>query len=191
MIYRTIGFKEIVFPQIVENARHCDFSADGFYMVIASTSSINLYTFQRTNDNYQFQQVPLTNFQAPVDYGAITSVQFNPSNSSELLIGYLSSSPGAYSIENGGQFFKKLNDIQPMSSQNAKIARYMPDHSRFFSYDFINGVGLWPGVGNKLYYIENFLLYDAASNVLGTRMFGFVWQKIKVVDIMLACSGGT
>ena len=50
-------------------------------MVIASTSSINLYTFQRINDNYQFQQVPLTVFQAPVEYGAITSVQFNPSNS--------------------------------------------------------------------------------------------------------------
>ena len=122
-------------------------------MVIASTSSINLYTFQRTNDNYQFQQVPLTNFQASVDNGAITSVQFNPSNSSELLIGYLSSSPGAYSIENGGKFFKKINDIQPMSAQNAKIARYMPDNYRFFSYDFINGVGLWPGVGNKLYYL--------------------------------------
>ena len=82
MIHRVIGFKEIVFPQIVENARYCDFSADGFYMVISSTSSINLYTFQRTNDNYQFQQVPLTNFQAPVEYGAITSIQFNPSNSS-------------------------------------------------------------------------------------------------------------
>ena len=51
-------------------------------MVIASTSSINLYTFQRINDNYQFQQVPLTNFQASVDFGSITSVQFNPSNSS-------------------------------------------------------------------------------------------------------------
>jgi hypothetical protein len=82
LIYRTIGFKEIVFPQIVENARYCDFSTDGLYMVIASTSSINLYTFRRLNDNYQFQQVPLTVFQAPVEYGALTSVEFNPSNSS-------------------------------------------------------------------------------------------------------------
>ena len=40
-----------------------------------------------------------------------------------------------------------------MSAQNAKIARYMPDNTRFFSYDFINGVGLWPGVGNKLFYL--------------------------------------
>ena len=66
VMYRTIGFKEIIFPQIVENARHCDFSADGLYMVIASTSSINIYTFQKINDNYQFQKIPLTNYKAPV-----------------------------------------------------------------------------------------------------------------------------
>ena len=64
----------MVFPQIVENARHCDFSADGLYMVIASTSSINIYTFQRTNDNYQFQQIPLTIFESPIEYESITSV---------------------------------------------------------------------------------------------------------------------
>lgn len=39
-----------------------------------------------------------------------------------------------------------------MSAQNAKVARYLPDNSRFFSYDFINGVGLWPGPGGKLFY---------------------------------------
>ena len=56
-----------------------------------------------------------------------------------------------------------------MSSQNAKIAKYMPDNIRFYSYDFINGVGLWPGPNNKLYYLENFLLYGASSNSLGTQ----------------------
>jgi hypothetical protein len=191
MAYRTIGFKEIIFPQIVENARHCAFSSSGNYMVIASTSSINLYTFQRSNDDYTFQQVPLTVFQAPVEYGAITSVQFNPRNFSELVIGYLSSSPGSYSIENGGLFFKKFQDIQPMSSQNAKIASYMPDTQRYYSYDYNNGVGLWPGPGGKLYYLENFLLYDAHSNALGTRLVGYVWENIKVADIMLNCTGGT
>lgn len=133
-------------------------------MVIASTSSINLYTFQRFNDNYQFQQVTLINFKAPVEYGAITSIQFNPTNSSELLVGYLSSSPGYFSIDNGGLFFKKLSDIQPMSSQNAKVARYMPDASRFYSFDYLNGVGLWPGLKDKLYYVENLLLYGASVN---------------------------
>ncbi len=67
-------------------------------------------------------------------------------------MGYLSSSPGFFSLENGGAFFKKYSDIQPMSSQNAKIAIYMPDNSRFYSYDYLNGVGIWPGLNNKLYY---------------------------------------
>ncbi len=39
-----------------------------------------------------------------------------------------------------------------MSSENAKVARYMPDHDRFYSYDYLDGVGIWPGLNNKLYY---------------------------------------
>lgn len=49
-----------------------------------------------------------------------------------------------YSI-NDDVFFKKSTDIQPMESENAKIAKYMPDGYRFYSYDYLNGVGLWPG----------------------------------------------
>lgn len=80
VMYRTTGFKSVVFPQIVENARFCDFSRDGKYMVIASTSSINTYLYTRINDNYQFQAVPLSNFRAPINYESITSVEFNPNN---------------------------------------------------------------------------------------------------------------
>lgn len=189
MIYRVVGFKEFLFPQIVQNARYSGFSYDGFYMVIATTSSINIYTLQRLNDNYSFNKVDLANSQAPIEYGSITSIQFNPSNSSELLVGYLSSSPGFYSIENNGVFFKKLSDIQPMSSQNAKIAKYMPDNSRFYSFDYLNGVGIWPGLQDRLYYVENFLFYGASSNELGTRLFGYVWQQIKIADITVNCSG--
>jgi len=39
-----------------------------------------------------------------------------------------------------------------MSSQNAKIAKYMPDGVRFYSYDYLNGVGLWPGATQRLFY---------------------------------------
>jgi len=42
-----------------------------------------------------------------------------------------------------------LNDIQPMSSNNAKIARFMPDGHRFYSFDYLNGIGLWPGDKSK------------------------------------------
>lgn len=190
VIYRNNGFIPVVFPQVIENARFCDFSVDGIYMVIASTGSLNVYTYQRNNADYQFQQIPL-NSTASVAYGAITSVQFNPTNSSELIVGFLSNSPMAYSL-NSGIFFKKMSDTQPYSSQNAKIARYMPDGTRFYSFDYLDGVGLWPGnkivtngvVNYRLGYTENFLLYDAATNSNGTVLLGFVWQSIKVVYIV-------
>jgi len=157
-------------------------------MVIASTSALNTYTYTKLNDNYQFQPVPLSNFQPPINYESITSLQFNPNNSTELLVGFLSSSPTFFSLDNGGSFFKRFEDIQPMSSKNAKIAQYMPDCLRYYSFDYLDGVGLWPGTGSKLYYKENFLLYDASSDALGTRLIGYVWQQIKVVDIALTCS---
>ena len=49
-------------------------------MVIASTSSINTYLYNRVNDNYQFQSIPLAYFQAPINYESLTSVEFNPNN---------------------------------------------------------------------------------------------------------------
>ena len=51
-----------------------------------------------------------------------------------------------------GGYFKKIYDIQPMSSENAKIAKFMPDGSRFYSFDYLNGIGLWPGATGKLTY---------------------------------------
>jgi hypothetical protein len=190
VIYRNNGFTPVVFPQVIENARFCDFSMDGIYMAIATTGSLNVYTYQRNNADYSFQQVPLSSI-APVTYGAITSVQFNPTNSSELIVGFLSNSPMAYSLTSG-IYFKKMADIQPDSSQNAKIARYMPDGIRFYSYDYLDGVGLWPGnkivtngvITYRLGYTENFLLYDASTNSKGTMLLGFVWQSIKIVNIV-------
>jgi hypothetical protein len=190
VIYRNNGFTPVVFPQVIENARYCDFSLDGIYMVIASTSSLNVYTYQRNNGDYQFNPVNL-NSTAPVAYGAITSVQFNPVNSSELVVGFLSSSPMAYSLVNS-VYFKKIQDIQPSSSQNAKIARYMSDGVRYYSYDYLDGVGLWPGrkvvrdgvVEYRLDYTEKMLLYDAAPNPNGTILIGAVWQSIKIAHIV-------
>ena len=51
-------------------------------------------------------------------------------------------------------------------------------------------MGLWPGPNNKLYYKENFLFYDASSNALGTSLIGYVWQQIKVADVLLDCGSG-
>jgi hypothetical protein len=159
-------------------------------MVIASTGLLNVYTYERSNDNYNFQQIPLE-ASAPVNYGSITSVQFNPTNSSELIVGFLSASPVAYSLSNG-VYFKKYSDVQPMSSQNAKIARYMPDGQRYYSYDYLKGIGLWPGTRlnsntgptYRLYYKEDFLMYDTVHNSNGTALIGYVWQTIKAVTIV-------
>lgn len=196
VMYRNNGFRRIIFPQVIQNARFCDFSQDGRYMTIASTGSLNVYTYSRSNDNYQFQQIPLAST-SPVQLGAITSAEFNPNNSSEILVGFLSASPMFFSMEmqspdedKPGGFFKKIFDIQPMSSENAKIAKFMPDGSRFYSYDFLNGIGLWPGASGKLAYKEKFLLYDATANADGTQLIGFVWESIKVVDINNLCSDG-
>jgi len=72
-MYRINGFRRIVFPQVIPNARFCDFSEDGRYMTIATTNSLWIYTYQRNNDNYDFQQIPLEST-APVQYEAITSI---------------------------------------------------------------------------------------------------------------------
>jgi len=66
----------------------------------------------------------------------------------------------------------------------------MPDGQRFYSYDYLDGIGLWPGPGLKLYYEEQFLLYGTAHDKLGTILIGHVWQSIKIVNIILTCSSG-
>jgi hypothetical protein len=45
-----------------------------------------------------------------------------------------------------------MKDIQPLSSSNAKVATFMPDGKRFLSSDFRNGIGLWPGLQDTLFY---------------------------------------
>jgi hypothetical protein len=64
----------------------------------------------------------------------------------------------------------------------------MPDGQRFYSFDYLNGVGLWPGTSQKLYYQEKFLLYDATADQLGTTLIGYVWQTVKVSTINVFCS---
>jgi hypothetical protein len=65
-------------------------------------------------------------------------------------VGFLNVSPQLLELDTG--LFKLLKDIQPQSSLNAKKARYMPDGKRILSSDYINGIGIWPGVNNTLYY---------------------------------------
>jgi hypothetical protein len=119
-------------------------------MGIASNNMIYVYTYKRNNDQYTFKLVS-NNSTVPTAYGAITSFQFNPTNSSEMVVGFLNVSPMGYTLAKN-TYFPKLKDIQPMGSQNQKVARYMPDGQRFYSYDYLKGIGLWPGPGSKLYY---------------------------------------
>jgi len=66
----------------------------------------------------------------------------------------------------------------------------MPDGSRFYSYDFLSGIGVWPGAGGRLSYREKYLLYDATANRQGTILLGFVWESIRLVRINNQCSSG-
>ena len=68
-----------------------------------------------------------------------------------------------------------------MASKNAKKATFIPDGKRFLSSDALNGLGIWPGVGNVLFYKEAFLLYDLHSNFIGTHFIGRIWQQVKVI----------
>jgi hypothetical protein len=63
----------------------------------------------------------------------------------------------------------------------------MPDGRRFLSSDALNGIGIWPGVKNNLFYKEGYLLYNILPNSLGTRFLGRVWQQIKLVEIDVEC----
>jgi hypothetical protein len=59
-------------------------------------------------------------------------------------------SPQYFRLDTG--FFVPDKDIQPAAAVNAKKAKYMPDGKRFLSSDVLEGAGLWPGVGNSLFY---------------------------------------
>ncbi len=65
-------------------------------------------------------------------------------------MGFINVSPQLFRINAG--FFIPANDIQPSASKNAKKANYMPDGKRFISSDALKGLGIWPGVGNVLFY---------------------------------------
>lgn len=65
-------------------------------------------------------------------------------------MGFLNVSPQLLNLDTG--LFVLLKDIQPQSSLNAKKAQFMPDGKRVLSSDYVNGIGIWPGVNNTLYY---------------------------------------
>jgi len=148
-------------------------------MAITSNEQINIYSFTRTAGTYAFNQ--LTSLTAAVANGDVTSIQFNPNNSNELVVGFLNVSPQLLEIDTG--LFKLLKDIQPQSSLNAKKSQFMPDGKRVLSSDYINGLGIWPGVNDTLYYKEGYLLYDLHPNRDGTTVIGYVWQQIKYFNI--------
>jgi hypothetical protein len=54
VMFENNGFRKIVFPQSIENARFCQFSLDGKYMAISSTGAINVYTYYKVQDQYNF-----------------------------------------------------------------------------------------------------------------------------------------
>lgn len=122
---------------------------------------------------------PLNSVQTPPNNEDITSIQFNPNDSNEMIVGFLNVSPQFFKLDT--QYFAPVKDIQPLATKNAKKANYMPDGKRFLSSDSLNGIGLWPGVGNKLFYKQSYLLYNLRPINNGTRFIGRIWQQIKII----------
>jgi hypothetical protein len=67
-----------------------------------------------------------------------------------MIVAFLNVSPQFLHIDTGN--FVPMKDIQPLATKNEKKAAYMPDGKRFLSSDAMNGIGLWPGVKNNLFY---------------------------------------
>jgi hypothetical protein len=72
-IWRTNGFRKIIFPHVIESSRRCAFSRDNKYMAIATNSEINVYIFNRDNGEYEFSPLYRT-FQPPPTNQDITSI---------------------------------------------------------------------------------------------------------------------
>lgn len=89
-------------------------------------------------------------FQPPPGNQDITSIEFNPTDSNEMVVGFLNVSPQFLKIDTG--YFVPAKDIQPLAGKNEKKATYMPEGKRFMSSDALNGIGIWPGIKNNLYY---------------------------------------
>eukprot|EP00919_Chromeraceae_sp_WS-2016_P049349 GHVR01116821.1.p1 GENE.GHVR01116821.1~~GHVR01116821.1.p1 ORF type:complete len:110 (+),score=7.23 GHVR01116821.1:736-1065(+) len=104
-----------------------------------------------------------------------------------MAIGFLDGNPQLYNI-NKKTFFSKTNDVQPHRSQNYKIAMYMADGQRLYSYDYLEGVGIWPGPNNKLVYKEDYLLYGLNANRDGTQIIGYVWERVKIISLRVKCA---
>jgi WD40 repeat protein len=149
-------------------------------MAISTNSEINIYTYERKDGQYMFIPLEQT-FQPPVSNQDITSIEFNPNDSNEMVVGFLNVSPQFLKIDTG--FFVPGKDIQPLAAKNDKKATYMPDGKRFLSSDALNGIGIWPGVKNTLFYKEGYPLYNIQPSANGTMFIGRVWQQIKVIQI--------
>lgn len=67
-----------------------------------------------------------------------------------MVVAFLNVSPQFLRIDTG--YFVPMKDIQPLAAKNEKKATYIPDGKRFLSSDAMNGIGVWPGVNNNLFY---------------------------------------
>ena len=78
-MWRTNGFRKVVFPHIIASARYCAFSYDNTYIGIATNNEINVYLFQKLTGQYQFIQILTT--QVPQVTLFLTSINFSPIDS--------------------------------------------------------------------------------------------------------------
>jgi WD40 repeat protein len=195
LIWDSRSFKSIPFPESVTNVISSKFSPDNNFFGVATRNTISLFAVRPVGDSVEFvNQAGKKAESSSADVaglGTFTSFDFNPKDSSSIVVGFSSGSPRIYQFNgNSTQFIKISSQDQPSYQNNPKTVRFMPDGQRIFSSDNLVGVGLWPGNTNSsLVYNEGFLFFGPVPFDSGQRVLGYNWQKISIVEIQFECPG--
>jgi hypothetical protein len=125
--------------------------------------------------------------------GFFTSFDFNPKDSSQIVVGFINGSPRIYKFNgNSSEYSKVSSQDQPSYQNNPKTVRFMPDGQRVFSSDDQLGVGLWPGDPTQsLVYNNSYHLFKPTPFDGGQRVLGYNWQSISIAEIQYQCPGSS
>lgn len=148
LVWDSVTYRTIQFTPSLPQARFCEFSPDGTRFAVSysdGTNAVTLGFYSIIMDNGQFYFERVKSITIDSTFGLINSVDFNPLNPSQIVVGFSNVSPRLYDTENETLGFTKLIDLgeQPSYKGNWKRALFLPDGKRVISSDE-KGFGFWP-----------------------------------------------
>lgn len=196
LLWNSVDYRTIKFEPRLAEARICRFNPDFTQMLatysVQDTATIGIYDIIRDNGGFSF--VLASEIKIDTAFGFISSVEYNPHKSTELVVGFSNTSPKLIDYSDPGSSFAPLYDKgeQPSYKDNYKIVAFLPDGKRVISSGYQPGVGLWPAVpSGDLVYKEDYFLFGLKPFDGGRKVIGFVWERIKIVEISFVCPKGT